>query len=88
MSNLKEKIIATAEHMRSTVTKTAGKVGHAAAEALDKGDHALSKAAHKAKDLAVEAADKIKHKDDKTQDAANGEGHGAGEENDGRSLPS
>jgi len=80
MSNIKEKVIATAEQMRNAVKKTAGKVGHAAADALDKGDHAISKAARKAKDIAVETADKIKHKNDKTQDAASDEAHGAGEE--------
>jgi predicted transglutaminase-like cysteine proteinase len=60
MSNLKEKATETAEHMVNVVTETVGKVGHAASEALHKGEHALTDMARKAVGLAPEATDKLK----------------------------
>ena len=41
------------------------KIGHSAAEALHKSEHAITDAARAAKDLAVETVDKIKHAADK-----------------------
>jgi len=43
----------------------ADKIGHAATEALHKGDHALSEATSTVKSLAVEATGAIKHASEK-----------------------
>ena len=78
MTNLKNKVAKAAEQVKSVVTDTADKVGHAAAEAYHKHDHAIADVARKAKELAVDTAANIKHLGDKAVDKANGAVHAAG----------
>jgi len=70
MINLKEKAAETAEHVVNVVTETVGKVGHAASEAIHKGEHALSDMARKAVGLAPETTDKLKEVGNKVADKA------------------
>jgi hypothetical protein len=79
MTNLKDKVAETAEHVKNAVTETADKVGHAAAEAFHKGDQAVTDVAHKAKDVAVGTAANIRRIGDKAIDKANGAVHAIGD---------
>jgi hypothetical protein len=54
MSNLKNKVSETAQHMRNAVTEAVEKVSHAAIQAFHKADHALADPARKAVGVGVE----------------------------------
>ena len=60
MNKIKSKVSETAGHKKNAVTKTVDKVGHAASEAVHKGDHPLTDMARKAVGLGVETIDKLK----------------------------
>lgn len=79
MTDLKNKVKSTAEHMKHAVSETAHKLGHAASEAVEKTDHKVSEAAGKVNTLADEGATKAGEVETKVADTIERALHSAGD---------